>query len=346
MWNDRHRSRKVELESRVYDHVAHRFRWGFRLLTLGWSDGTTFLPITLALLSSASAKQRRQPETPRVDHRTHGGKRRREAIQPAPRVVLSLLHQALRAGLTARYVLFDRWFSMPRLLGEIVTQTGLDVIAMVKAPPIVRYRYHGQLYTLKQLFRRCRATWSRSTVLGSLRGPLPTSSGDVPVTLVFVRDRRGGSKKWLAILSTDSTLPDDEVVRTYGKRWDIEVFFKTAKSLLGLPREYHGRSYDGLVAHTTLVFIRYQFLAAEARQSQDLRTVGALFWTQCQELADLAFARVWEIILEAFQDCLQDDLELSPAQVDAAFERFLTRIPVALRARFHRNGSTPLNKSA
>ena len=51
-----------------------------------------------------------------------------------------------------------------------------------------------------------------------------------PARIVFVRDRR--MKDWLALLTTDINLPDEEVVRIYGKRWDIEVFFRTAKQFL------------------------------------------------------------------------------------------------------------------
>ena len=35
----------------TYDHAKHRFCFGFRMLTLGWSDGNTFLPINSVLLS-------------------------------------------------------------------------------------------------------------------------------------------------------------------------------------------------------------------------------------------------------------------------------------------------------
>jgi hypothetical protein len=41
---DRSRSKKVEFLSRVYDNSTHKFLKGFRLLTLGWSDGTTLNP--------------------------------------------------------------------------------------------------------------------------------------------------------------------------------------------------------------------------------------------------------------------------------------------------------------
>ena len=46
---DRSRSKKVELLSRVYDHSSHKYLKGFRLLTLGWSDGNSFLGIDFAL---------------------------------------------------------------------------------------------------------------------------------------------------------------------------------------------------------------------------------------------------------------------------------------------------------
>jgi len=36
----------------------------------------------------------------------------------------------------------------------------------------------------------------------------------------------------LALLSTDITIADEEIIRLYGKRWDIEVFFKMCKQHL------------------------------------------------------------------------------------------------------------------
>ena len=44
-------------------------------------------------------------------------------------------------------------------------------------------------------------------------------------------------RQWLAILSTKIDLADEEIVRIYGKRWDIEVFFKMMKHYLNLERK-------------------------------------------------------------------------------------------------------------
>ncbi|WP_206921959.1 transposase [Alicyclobacillus suci] len=54
----RSRSKKVELLARVYDHVSHKFVRGFRMLTLGWSDGNSFVLIAFSLLCSENERNR------------------------------------------------------------------------------------------------------------------------------------------------------------------------------------------------------------------------------------------------------------------------------------------------
>lgn len=55
---ERNRSKKVELLTKVYDHAKHKYRFGFRMLTPGWSDGSTFLPVNSILLSTENKKNR------------------------------------------------------------------------------------------------------------------------------------------------------------------------------------------------------------------------------------------------------------------------------------------------
>ncbi|MDY2752168.1 MAG: transposase [Blautia obeum] len=56
----RNRSKAVELLARVYDHVEHKYQKGFTMLTLGWSDGYSFIPIRFNMLSSAKKSNRYQ----------------------------------------------------------------------------------------------------------------------------------------------------------------------------------------------------------------------------------------------------------------------------------------------
>jgi hypothetical protein len=84
-------------------------------------------------------------------------------------------------------------------------------------------------------------------------------------------------------------LPDEEIVRIYGKRWDIEVFFKMMKHYLNVEREAQLRDYDGLIGHITIVMSRYIFLSFEQRCQDDPRTIGSLFYACSGELQDIDF---------------------------------------------------------
>ncbi|MBE6842159.1 MAG: hypothetical protein E7510_04940, partial [Ruminococcus sp.] len=45
----------------------------------------------------------------------------------------------------------------------------------------------------------------------------------VPAKIVFVRNRNKRSD-YLCILSTDTSLTEDEIIRIYGKRWSLVTF--------------------------------------------------------------------------------------------------------------------------
>jgi DDE superfamily endonuclease len=133
---DRNRSKKVELLARCMDHssLSKRFYKGFRMLTLGWSDGATFMPLDFSLLSSKKAQINGISEG--IDKRSSGYKRRIEALESAPSIIPSMIERALNAGVSADYVLMDTWFTQQPLIQSIV-EIGLDVIGMVKATNVI-----------------------------------------------------------------------------------------------------------------------------------------------------------------------------------------------------------------
>ena len=73
------------------------------------------------------------------------------------------------------------------------------------------------------------------------------NGASIPPKLVYVRNK-SRRKDWLVLISTDMELSEEEIIRIYGKRWDIEVFFKAYKSYLNLVKEYRGISYDAMTA--------------------------------------------------------------------------------------------------
>jgi IS4 transposase len=164
----------------------------------------------------------------------------------------------------------------------------IDVICMVKNTPRIFYELDGQRIHLSKIYRKLRKRRGRAKIKGSVIVGIGEGK---EAKLVFIRNRRSGSKtKWLALLCTDLSLSDEEVVRIYGKRWDIEVFLKMAKHYLRLDSEIQVRDFDSILAHSTLVMIPYVFLALEQRQVSDQRTIGALFLAVTDELSDISLS--------------------------------------------------------
>ena len=125
------------------------------------------------------------------------------------------------------------------------------------------------------------------------------------------------------------------MIRIYGKRWQIEVFFKTCKSMLNLIGECHSLSYDALTAHVAIVFTRYMLLATEQRQNEDQRTLGELFFFLVDEMADITFNRSINILWDALMASLQEVFRLSNEQLTSFTVDFESRLPEYLRNALH-----------
>lgn len=193
----RNRSKKMELLARVYDHVEHKFQKGFTLLTLGWSDGYSFVPTGFNLLSSASESNRYNAVSDSIDHRTNGYKVRKASMMHKTDVAVQLIRNVLTAGIKADYVLMDTWFTTEPMLKEIL-DTGIHAIGMVKQLQ-QRYTYNGRQYTLPGLKKFVDFSGARN-IFGSL---VVTTKTGIPVKIVFVRDRNkkvNVSISWARIL--------------------------------------------------------------------------------------------------------------------------------------------------
>ena len=119
------------------------------------------------------------------------------------------------------------------------------------------------------------------------------------------------------------------MLRIYGKRWDIEVFFKACKSMLHLGSECHCLSYDALNAHVSLVFIRYMLLSLQQRCNTDERTIGELFLLMVDEIADTTFAHAMQLIVDILLQSVQEHFALSNDQLNAFVQQFYDRLPAS-----------------
>ncbi|MEG2354195.1 MAG: transposase, partial [Clostridium sp.] len=129
--------------------------------------------------------------------------------------------------------------------------------------------------------------------------------GNISVKLVFVKNRNN-KREWLVILSTDLSLSPQEVIRIYGNRWSIEVFFKSIKSFMKMGTEFQGRSYDVIISHTTLVYCRYILLEGIKRQENDMNTFGELFLMYYDDIQDMDLTTALQSLMALFVEHLNN----------------------------------------
>ena len=295
-------------------------------MTLGWTDGCSFIPINSSLLAS-SKEENVLGNTKSFDKRSLAGKRRVMAQSKGTDVMIELIRTAMKAGHRAKYVLFDSWFSNPRQIVQLKAME-LNTIAIVKVSSRVSYEFEGARKNIKQIYKCCKKRRGRSKYLLSIKVKVgdEKKEGTVDARIVCVRNR-SNKKDWLALICTDMSLSEAEIIRIYGKRWDIEVFFKTCKSFLHLGSEYHGLSYDALTAHVALVFTRYMLMSVAKRNDEDERTLGELFFYFVDEVADITFNQSFSILMAAMLESIRAIFQATDDQILKFMDDFISRLP-------------------
>lgn len=329
----RNRSKNVELLSRCYDSSERRYYKGFHMLNLGWSDGQTFVPVDFRLVASSNNDNLLEGSHVKEDCRTLATKRRNAARRSKPALALEMLKAVKGTSAQTQHVLCDSWYAS---LSFILSTKGLgfDIVARLKNTEKQRYLYEGEAVPIKQIYRANKKRRGRSRYLLSAAIQVQHRDFDetIPAKLVFVRDK-SNRKKWIAFISTDMQLNEEEIIALYGKRWDIEPFHKVLKSHLRLTNEFQLRSFDAITAHAAIVLTRYIFLVVENRNSKDSRTLGALFYFVCDELQDISFAAALKLIVSILSQATCDFLHLTKEQTSALVELFINRLPFDLRLK-------------
>ena len=342
----RNRSKKVELSAKNWDHALNRCFTGFRMLTLAWTDGVSVLPVSFCNMSTCNKEKRLNPSKKITvsEQNTFGYKIRQLAIQKMNNTLLDLLDVATSAKLQAKYLLCDRWFANPVTIFAILGK-GYDVICMLKRSTTY-YQYKGELITLHQIFRSNvvderiqkklnrkndkNKSKSKKYLFSAIVTLVNKNGDDREVKIVFVRNRNKKSD-YLAILSTDIELTEDQIIEYYSCRWGIETLFQTCKSFLGLQKGTRSLDYSEIHASTAIVMFQYSMMSWLNRQNSDEISFGELFYQLLEEVQDAALFNALEIMLSLFVEILAEDFSLSIEKLNESMNKFIKNLPERMK---------------
>lgn len=87
----------------------------------------------------------------------------------------------------------------------------------------------------------------------------------------------------------DLELPETEIIRIYGKRWDVE-FFKVIKPNLKLAKEFRASHTIWMNSHITIVCLRYLCLLQNRVKTLIVVQSAGMFYDCCDEIQDIKLA--------------------------------------------------------
>ena len=213
--------RPMEGGAYVYSHLQGKVVWGHQALAALISGGDTAL----------CYKLERTGKTP-------GGK-----IEQILQIAASLPMAQQPA-----YTLMDSWYTCPKLVDAFLAK-GYHTIGALKTNRII---YPGGIrISISEFAPFIHKSDASLVTVGKDRywiyryeGKL-NSIDNAVVLLSYPEDAFGEPTALRAFLCTDTTLDTPTILQYYKNRWDIEVFFKQQKNLLGF-KGYQIRSAKGI----------------------------------------------------------------------------------------------------
>ena len=127
-------------------------------------------------------------------------------------------------------------------------------------------------------------------------------------------------------------MSSEEIVRTYGNRWSIELFFCATKSLLDLGSDFQGLSYDIIVSSTAIVFTRYILIEWLRRKKNDDKTICELFYLCCDDIQDMEFSTALKQLLELLVNGLKNQMNTITSEIKSQLINWFVSQPAFIQA--------------
>jgi len=309
--------KKIERIGRIFSHVTHRSIIGFKALFLCRTDGKTQTVLDFSLHGEEGSRQERPFGMTREQRRKqyHRDRKETEAVQERIeeytqkkiQKAIDMVRRAITEGIRFDYLLSDSWFTCTDIVRFIKSRhVRCHFLGMIKMAK-TKYRYQGQMRSAKEMVKllQARKEIRYSRRLKCYYGQAAVELSGMKVKLFFCRRTRNGD--WTGLLTTNTKLDFFEAYHIYSMRWSVEVFFKEAKSLLGLGKS-QSRDFASQIASISITVLQYNILGT-VKRFKSYETIGGLFRQATDGVIQLSVTeRIWgflqelvRIIAEAFQ---------------------------------------------
>lgn len=300
--------KKIEHIGKVFDHCSHTYLLGIKLLTMGFWDGKSFLPIDFSIHNEPGKNQNRglKPKelkeqfSKQRNQESCGALRVSEVPESKIDMAIVMIKEAVKNGFIPEYVLTDSWFITDDFIKQIrdikkIETEKIDVIGIMKTNRIISLNgknFKADLIPeIKQKLIQKNRKFKCSYI------PLIVDYKGTELKVFFVK--MNGQNSWKMLITTDKTLSFTIAMKYYQIRWSIEVFFKEAKQNLYLGK-CQSNDFDAHIASVSICFMNYMLLAL-AKRFESYETLGQAFKALKDDiLEDTLAIKLWKFFTELF----------------------------------------------
>ncbi len=295
----------IEGISRVWDHVTNRYALGFKLLLMGYWDGTSFIPLDFSLHREKgkngnkpfglTKKEFKKQYRKKRDKESPAYKRIKESDNSKIDIAIQMFWRAITKKFKVDYVLLDSWFTCEAFINATkkVKKQTIHLIGMYKIAK-TKFEYKNKSLTHKQL-RNELGKHKRCRKLNMYYKEAVVDYNGTSLKIFFSKQGKNG--KWKVFICTNINLSFIQMIEIYQIRWTIEVFFKESKQLFGLGK-CQSQDFDAHITDITMALIQHMILALKYR-FDNYETKGKLFESLKDDILETRLSeRLWGLFIE------------------------------------------------
>ena len=319
---------KSELIGKIFSHIEHRMKLGYKCMTLLFSDGLSQLFLDFSIHGEEGRKpdkkqgltDKQRSERFSADYTGQCVEERiKEYTMKKTEKAIEMVKYAIKRGVRFDYLLVDSWFTCADFVRLITSRhIKCHLIGMIK---LGKTKYHTQWgdLTANQIIEKLqkKGLTKHNRPLKCTYCTIDVKFAGTTVRLFF--SKRGRKGQWNGLLTTDLSLSFLKAYRTYATRWTTEVAYHDCKQLLdfGKCQSVH---FSAQIASFTLTMMQYNILCT-VKRFEAYETIGALFRDVTGNTLELSAAdRIWELILDTILEIAEiisaDASELLSAVID------------------------------
>ncbi len=294
----------IEFIGKVFDHCTHRYQLGMKVLTLGYTDGKTFLPMDFSIhnepgkkgVRGLKAKELKAQFSKTRDEESAGFERASEVSTDKITIALKMIKRCAKKWLKVDYVLADSWFICEKFIGGVKKiNSKLNVIGLMKINRFILI--DGKKFNANKIPELKRKNISRSRKFKCSYISLRMEYKGIEMR--GFRVKMNGQNNWILLISTNNKLTFSKAMTIYKHRWSIELFFKECTKNLGL-NTCQSTDFDAHIATISIVFMNYMVLALKKR-FEDYETLGILFRDlKGIMLKQTIIQKIWNTLFQLF----------------------------------------------